>query len=280
VASDIRPSPIAGTWYDGNPKILAGKVDAYLRNAILPELEGRVVAVISPHAGHQYSGTTAGYAFATVKDQAPDLVAVVSPMHHPYPQRLLTTGHDAYSTPLGEIEVERNAVEEINKLLLDSLGFGLTPIQFDPEHSLEIVLPFLQQALKKDFHLIPIMLRDQTPTISEAVGHALARVLGGQNALLVASSDLSHFYDEDEARSFDDEMLKQIAEFSPQGVFKVEMEGKGFACGVGAIAAVMWAAKDLGANQVKVLHHSTSGEVTDDYQRVVGYGAAAILKTA
>lgn len=280
MASDIRPSPIAGTWYDGNPKILAGKVDAYLRNAILPELEGRVVAVISPHAGHQYSGTTAGYAFATVKDQAPDLVAVVSPMHHPYPQRLLTTGHDAYSTPLGEIEVERNAVEEINKLLLDSLGFGLTPIQFDPEHSLEIVLPFLQQALKKDFHLIPIMLRDQTPTISEAVGHALARVLGGQNALLVASSDLSHFYDEDEARSFDDEMLKQIAEFSPQGVFKVEMEGKGFACGVGAIAAVMWAAKDLGANQVKVLHHSTSGEVTDDYQRVVGYGAAAILKTA
>lgn len=279
MASHMRPSPIAGTWYEGNPKTLANSVDAFIRDAKLPALDGRVIAVISPHAGHQYSGATAGYAFATVQDQSPDIVAVVSPMHHPYPQPILTTGHDAYSTPLGGIEVDRERVNEMHALLQDELGFGLTPIQFDPEHSLEIVLPFLQRALKKEFMLIPIMVREQSSLISESVGHTLARVLAGQNSLLVASSDLSHFYNEGEADIFDEEILARMAEFSPERFFQAEREGKGFACGLGAIAAVMWAARDLGADQVKVLHHSTSGQVTGDFQRVVGYGAAAILKT-
>src|SRR5687768_17554372 len=99
---DVRPSPIAGSWYEGDPVILARIVDGYLDDAQLPELDGDVIAVIAPHAGHQYSGAVAGYAFDALRalrhaQDGPSLVAVIAPMHHPYSQPLITSAHDAYS---------------------------------------------------------------------------------------------------------------------------------------------------------------------------------------
>ncbi len=110
------------------------------------------------------------------------------------------------------------------------------------------------------------------------LGIALAEVLYGKNALLVASTDLSHYYPQKQADLFDGEMLKQIESLSPENVFKAEVESKGFACGLGALTAVLWAARDLGADTVKILRHATSGDVTGDYTSVVGYGAAVVLK--
>jgi len=275
---DVRPSPIAGTWYEGRPKALAAEIDRYLEQAELPELPGEVIAVVAPHAGHRYSGAVAGYAFAAVRGRAPDLVAVISPMHHPYFEPLLVTAHAAYATPLGEIPVDKQAVTELDAVLVKELGFGLSPVTRDPEHSLEIELPFLQRALAGDFKLLPVMVHEQSPKVSEKLGKALALVLKERNALLVASTDLSHFYTQDEANTYDAEMLRQIEAFSPEGIFKAERSGKGFACGFAAVAAVLWAARELGADTVKVLHHATSGDVTGDYSSVVGYGAAVVLK--
>jgi len=275
---DVRPSPIAGTWYEGRPKALAAEIDRYLEQAELPELPGEVIAVVAPHAGHRYSGAVAGYAFAAVRGRAPDLVAVISPMHHPYFEPLLVTAHAAYATPLGEIPVDKQAVTELDAVLVKELGFGLSPVTRDPEHSLEIELPFLQRTLASQFKLLPVMVREQSPKVSEKLGKALALVLKERNALLVASTDLSHFYIQDEANTYDAEMLRQIEAFSPEGIFKAERSGKGFACGFAAVAAVLWAARELGADTVKVLHHATSGDVTGDYSSVVGYGAAVVLK--
>jgi len=275
---DVRPSPIAGTWYEGRPKALAAEIDRYLEQAELPELPGEVIAVVAPHAGHRYSGAVAGYAFAAVRGRAPDLVAVISPMHHPYFEPLLVTAHAAYATPLGEIPVDKQAVAELDAVLVKELGFGLSPVTRDPEHSLEIELPFLQRTLAGDFKLLPVMVHEQSPKVSEKLGKALALVLKERNALLVASTDLSHFYIQDEANTYDAEMLRQIEAFSPEGIFKAERSGKGFACGFAAVAAVLWAARELGADTVKVLHHATSGDVTGDYSSVVGYGAAVVLK--
>src|ERR1041384_1647500 len=100
---DIRPSPIAGQWYEGDPKILAETIDQYLDDAEIPVLDGDVLGVIAPHAGHQYSGAVAGYAFAALRGLHPDMVVVAGPMHRPFAEPLLTTTHDAYSTPLGHI---------------------------------------------------------------------------------------------------------------------------------------------------------------------------------
>ena len=275
----IRPSPIAGTWYEGNPKALARAVDLYLDQAELPELPGEVIAVIAPHAGHIYSGPVAGYAFAAVRGQTPDLVAVLSPMHQPYFESLLTTAHSAYETPLGPVPVDTEVVTALDSRLKECLGYGLTPVAYDREHSLEIELPFLQCALNGDFKLLPIMVRAQSAKVLQQLGSALAEILRGENALLVASTDLSHFYTQKEAVSFDTEMLRRIESFSPEDVFYAEEENKGYACGLGALTAVLWAAKDLGGDMVKVLRHATSGDVTGDYSSVVGYGAAVVMRT-
>ena len=122
------------------------------------------------------------------------------------------------------------------------------------------------------------MMRDQSAHVARTLGEALAKVLADRPALLVASTDLSHFYPQEEANNLDDEMLHQVEAFDPDGVLRVEEEGKGFACGRSALAAVLWAAKALGANQVQVLRHATSGDVTGDYSEVVGYAAAVITK--
>ena len=281
---DVRPSPIAGQWYPADPRRLASQVDQYMDAAHLPEVGGEVVAVMAPHAGHLYSGPVAGYAFAALRGLSPELVAVVSPMHYPYAEPLITTAHPAYATPLGQIPVNHQALQTLDGYLRQSLGTGLAFVARDPEHSLEIELPFLQRALAAPFSLLPIMVRDQDEHTAKCLGQALARLfledpdLAGKKALLVASTDLSHFYSQKVANQLDAEMLRRVEAFDPAGVIQVEIEGKGFACGRGALAAVLWAAKELGADRAEVLHHATSGDVTGDYDRVVGYGAAVFTR--
>jgi MEMO1 family protein len=278
VQLDVRPSPIAGQWYPGDSKRLAASVDHYIQEAKLPELKGQVVAIVAPHAGHIYSGPVAGYAFAALQGIKPDLVAVISPMHDYYSEPFLTTAHQAYQTPLGAILVDVEAVQILNELLIKELGYGLTRIRRDHEHSLEIELPFLQRAIESEFKLLPVMVRDQGRRGTHALGRCLAKTLEGRNTLLVASTDLSHFYPQELANILDAEMLRCIESFDPEAVIQAEEQGRGFACGRGALAAVLWAAKELGANSVMILNHATSGDITGDTSQVVGYGAAVVLR--
>jgi AmmeMemoRadiSam system protein B len=276
---DLRPSPIAGQWYEGNPKALSRNVDELLDQAKLPDLKGDILGVVAPHAGHSYSGAVAAHAFAALRGRTFDLVAVIAPMHHPYYEPLITTSHEAYATPLGAVPVDRAALNELDVILKSELDFGLSPVSRDREHSLEIELPFLQRALAGEWKFLPVMVRSQESQVAHGLGKALAQVLSGKNFILVASTDLSHFYDQQTAAVLDKTMLHQIESFSPEGIFEAERQGKGFACGHAAVAAVLWAARDLGADTVKILSRATSGDVTGDYASVVGYGAAAILKS-
>ena len=271
---DLRPSPIAGTWYPANPKSLSASIDEYLINVNLPKIHGQVIGVIAPHAGYRYSGAVAAYAFATLRGLTPDLVVVLSPFHNYHSHPLLTTKHQAYSTPLGTIEVDQTALSELQ----NHLNIPITPISNDKEHSLEIELPFLERVLKNDFKLLPIMIRAQEEFVAQQLGEVLAQTLKDKNALLVASTDLSHFYEQQTANQLDREMLQRFTTLKPSSIFEAERLGKGFACGHAAVAAVEWAAQGLGANHVQVLKHATSGDVTGDHSSVVGYGAAVILK--
>jgi len=272
---NLRPSPIAGAWYEANPKILAANIDSYLNNAQLPEINGEVIAVIAPHAGHIYSGHVAAYAFAALRGLSPDLVVVLSPFHNLASVPLMTTAHAAYSTPLGNIEVDSSALEELR----DSLEIPITPVANDKEHSLEIELPFLQRVLPSGFKLLPVMIRAQESHVAQKLGGALVKILKDKNAIIVASTDLSHFYDQQTAFTLDHEMLKRFASFDPESIFEAEAHGKGFACGHAAVAAMLYAARALGANKVQTLKYATSGDVTGDHSSVVGYGAAVVLKS-
>lgn len=277
--ADVRPSPIAGTWYSGDSARLRRQMLRFLDDAVLPALPGAVLGLIAPHAGHRYSGRTAGHAFAAVRGATPELVILVSPMHQPAPGTVLTTAHKAYATPLGEVPVDGEALEQLAGRMEDqSLPFSA--VAYDGEHALEIELPFLQTALGAPFQLLPIMLRYTSAKLARQLGTALAEVARDRRALLVASTDLSHFYPLETARRLDGEMLRRMESLDPDAVLEAERSGAAYACGAPAVAAVMWAAKALGADSLQVLHYSTSADETGDEASVVGYGAAALIQTA
>ena len=276
----VRPSPIAGTWYSANPTQLRHTIETYIKEADNPALPGEVLALVAPHAGYVYSGGVAGHAFKTVKGRHFDCVCVVSPMHQYYPQPLLTSAHTAYHTPLGEIPLAAAELGQINAALVKKIGQGLTPVSHDQEHALEIELPFLQVALDGDFSLIPIMLRDQSRQVAIALGEVLADVLDPGTCLIVASSDLSHFYPQAEANQLDNRVLDALVNFSPEGLFDLKDQGQGQACGLSPIAAALWASAAWGATDVTLLKYDTSASTTGDTSSVVGYGAAAITRPA
>lgn len=278
--SEARPSSIAGTWYEGQPQRLAASIDSYLNRAKNKPIQGKIIGLIAPHAGHRYSGPVAAHAFAAARGLSPRLVAVIAPMHHPYPYPLITTAHAFYRTPLGDIPVAQPLLEALSKKLEQTLGFGLTPLANDPEHSLEIELPFLQRTLSAPFELIPLMLRQQDKHTARILGQTLVELLHAEDCLLVASTDLSHFYDQKTANQLDSAMLQAAQTFNPDHLFDIERNGKGEACGLGALAATLWAAQTLGANTVKILNYATSGDTSGDYERVVGYGAGVITLSA
>jgi len=273
---DTRPSPIAGQWYPGSARELGILVDRFLEDAPDTPVSGEIVGLVAPHAGYMYSGRIAAHAFRLVKGMHFDRVIVVSPMHQVFDAPTLTTAHQSYWTPLGTVPVDHDALELLGTKV------SLTAVRKDPEHSLEIELPFLQRSLDGPFSLIPIMLRDQSYQVAHALGSALAELVGesGVKTLLVASSDLSHFYQQSRAEQLDRVMLDAIADFDPRRVIQVEDEGRAFACGRVAIATVLVAAKALGADRVQITGYGTSADASGDTLRVVGYGAAAVYKSS
>lgn len=286
---DVRPSPIAGRWYPGQPAELAASVDAFLEAAEAglaqslgprPAPPGDVIGLLAPHAAHPYSGGVAARAFRAARGRAVDVVALLSPSHYHADGPLLTSAHAAYATPLGAVPVDQTGLAKLRAALAQSLDTlpaeVLCALRHDREHAIEIELPFLQRILAPGFQLLPLMLRDQGERLARALGAALAQVLRGRRALVVASSDLSHHYPQRLALALDRAILEPVAAFDPAGVLAAQAEERGQACGAGAIAAGLWAARALGATHIQIVGHATSGDATGDYAAVVGYAAAVL----
>lgn len=268
---DIRPSALAGMWYPSDPAELRTLVESYLDQARPAQPAGRIIGLLVPHAGLRYSGLVAAHAFSLLRDLSPDVVAVLCPYHRPPPSAyaypVATTSHNAYATPLGSVDVDQTSVEQL------AASVEIARVPHDGEHALEIELPFLQVVLEQPFTLLPLMLIDQSATFARHLAQALAAALNERSALLIASSDLSHFFAQSQANTLDQLTLDAIRDYDPQQVIDTgQSPGEG-ACGRGAIATVMWAAQALGADQATVLHYATSGDTSGDYTRVVGYAA-------
>jgi len=254
-----RPSPIAGTWYTSEAAALSYQIDTFVTDAKITEedIHGKVIGLVAPHAGYRFSGRTAGYAYKTIKDEKRDLAVVLSPFHQYFSGDLVTTVHQAYSTPLGEVPVDIDALIELEEMLKKS-NIPIHQVSNDPEHSLEIQLPFLQQALSADFKLLPLMVRSHDAHILKRTAEALFEVVKDRSFVIIASTDLSHFYPLDIAEVMDAEMLKQIKEMSPEGVLSAEKEGIASACGASAVSMMLWLTKKMGATKAHILNYSTS----------------------
>ncbi len=272
-ARDVRRSPIAGSWYPGTPETLARDVDRYLAQVPAQTLPGALVGLIVPHAGYMYSGPVAAHAYKLVEGRSFDTVAVVSPSHRAYYRDNAITEKRYYWTPLGTVPVDEGLVGELAR------HAPVTRVPQDQEHALEIQLPFLQRTLAEGWTLLPIMMgADHSLAACRVLGAGLAAVLQDRRALLVASTDLSHFHHETTAHRLDQVVLDRVNAFDPAGLAEALAANRCEACGGGPTVAVMLAAQALGATEARVLRYATSADVTGDRSNVVGYMAAAITR--
>ncbi len=270
---DVRPSPIAGTWYPGTPEDLAATVDRFLAGVPEQRIEGHIFGLVAPHAGYPYSGQVAAYAYRLLQGRQEKRVVVLSPCHAPYPGRFVVTAMRYYATPLGLVEVDRNTVARLAEHV------PITYLDYDEEHSLEIQLPFLQRILG-DFLLVPVMLRDQTWEDCQELAEALDRVLGGERPLLVASTDLCHAYSYEQVRSSDAATLAALERGEARDFWETAVRLHG-ACGYGPVTTVLLVARRWGAERVVLLYSTNSGDVTGQRAGyVVGYAAAALVGPA
>jgi len=270
----VRRSVIAGTWYPDQPEKLRGTVNGFLSNVEPQPIGEEVVGLIAPHAGYSYSGQTAAYAYRQVKGLSYDVVAIVSPVHRMSLGRFAVTSAAAYETPLGLVKLDGEllgALEE--KVRLNRVGR-------DGEHSLEIQLPFLQVALG-DFRLLPVMIGQSSFEAGEELGTALVEVLRDKKALVVASTDLHHIENYDEVVRRDKVVVDAIASFDMARIKEVLSPWDCSVCGRIPVYAMLTAARALGADKVRILHHTNSGDVTGiraPGQYTVGYLAATVYR--
>ena len=272
-----RKPAVAGQFYPGDPVALSRQITGFFKNANKEPVLGDIVALISPHAGYMYSGQVAAHAFKLLEGLSFETVVVISPSHMvPFRGASVYNG-GAYETPLGKIPVDTAVAGAIadagDKVSLSATGHAL--MGGGGEHSLEVELPFLQLVLG-NFKLVPIVMGDQDWATCQALGQALAKSLEGKRALIVASTDLSHFHPYDEAVRLDNVVMGNVDSFDPKGLFSDLAEGNCEACGGGPMIAAMLAGKTLGADKSKVLKYANSGDVTGDRSSVVGYMAAVI----
>lgn len=269
----IRESVIAGTWYPGNPEKLRKAVLEYLAKASVTSLSGRLVGLVAPHAGYIYSGPVAAYAYKLLEGKPVKKVLIMAPSHRAYFNGASVDDVAGYRTPLGVVPVDRALAQ---KLMAHEDLFSHVPQAHAQEHSLEIQLPFLQVVLGA-FHMIPVLVGDVTLDGCRRLAQVVAETVRDDEVLLVASTDLSHYYPYQDAKNLDASVIEKVDGYDPEGLFEALRRRECEACGGGPLVTTLLAARELGATKARVLHYANSGDVTGDLRGVVGYMAAAII---
>ena len=271
----------AGTFYPERPRELEQTIRRYLAQVEPTEQTTDLLGLICPHAGYLYSGQTAAHGYGRLRDalargQSYELVVVLSPAHFAGIGRFMLTDASVYQTPLGDIPLDRSAVQALeNELSIQRIGF-------DSEHAIEVQLPFLQIVLD-DFMLLPLMIGAPSLSAGEELGQALSKILADRKALIVASSDLHHIANYAEVSRRDAQVVDAIASMDMAVIKRVLASRNCSVCGRVAIVAMLTAVVAAGANRVDVLHYTNSGDVTGNRvpgQYTVGYMAAAALREA
>jgi AmmeMemoRadiSam system protein B len=272
--SPVRPAAVAGSWYPGTAAAIAREVDGYLGAAPPSAPAGRLVGLIAPHAGLRYSGPVAAHAYGLLRGAAGLTAVLVGPSHRAAFPGCAVWAAGAFETPLGPVPIDA----ELAALLLDE-GDGVVedPRPHRGEHSLEMQLPFLKHVLS-DVRIVPVLMGSQRRDEVDALAARLASALAGRpQALLVASSDLSHYHPAAIANRLDALVVGDVERFDPDALMARLERSHEHACGGGPIVAVMRAARALGATRTRVLRYADSGDAGErDKSRVVGYLAAAL----
>ncbi len=277
----------AGKWYPADAAKLRAAVEAYLTQADAEPLSGRLLAVIVPHAGYVYSGAVAGYAFRAMQAAgcAGYTLVVIGDTHSGHGSAdLAVWAAGTFETPLGSLPVDEQVAQA---LLAADKRIEFDRNAFESEHPVENQLPFIQMACP-NARIVPIVIRRPSLENAQLLAQALVQALGQHPALIVASTDLSHYYPYEQARQIDQVALQAITSLDPQTVVDSPKRCTelGIAnepltmCSQGAVMTAMIAARQMGANQATVLYYANSGDTpVGDRSQVVGYGAVALWQS-
>ena len=280
----IRRPTQAGAFYEGDAESLKAQIESCFLHRFgsgkLPKVEKRslqsVVGLVCPHAGYMYSGPVAANAYYELAlDGKPDTVVVLGPNHTGYGSALALMDEGVWRTPLGDVEVDgevaREIVQETRLVDVDELAHR-------HEHSIEVQLPFLQYLYGNEFKFVPVCFQLQDLASAEEVGNALVEVLAERNAVIIASSDFTHYESQTNASRKDNAALKAVEAMDAKQFLSIVETENVTACGYGPIATVITAAKGLLAKEAKLLRYKTSGDITGDTSSVVGYAAVSFKK--
>ncbi len=262
---------MAGSWYSGRPDVLAQDIDRTL-DRVDEVVDGDIVGLVVPHAGLVYSGPVAAFAYKAVVGRSYDVIVLVGPSHYVGFEGVAIQRTGCFETPLGPVpisEVDAEAIAAASPVVHDR------PAAHAREHSLEMQLPFLQRVLP-DTPIVPLVMGHQTPATISGLADAMVEALSTRHALLVASSDLSHFRDAQDAARLDGVVVDAINRFDPETLARALAKFPDHACGGGPILTVMFAARGLGAADARVMKYADSGDISGDKSSVVGYLAAVL----
>ncbi len=260
----VQKPNVAGMFYPDDPYTLKREINHFLGQAT-GAANGRIKAVIAPHAGYIYSGPVAANAYHALEAIVPDVrrVVLLAPSHRYAFPGVATTRVDAFETPLGTVPVDKRAVDAI----VDLPQVEIVDQAFVGEHALEVHLPFLETVLN-DFGIVPLIVGDAAP---RQVADVLDRLWGGDETLIVVSSDLSHYLDYETARARDELTAEHIEHLEAERIRGED------ACGARPVNGLLLAAREHGL-KANVLDLRNSGDTAGDKDRVVGYGAFAFTE--
>lgn len=265
----IRPPAVSGRFYPSDAKKLAVEIEKY-SSGVDKKLFAR--GCVAPHAGYMYSGHVAGAVYSAI--EIPSRCILLGPRHFPGGEAMAVISEGSWRTPFGDAEIDAELATELKNacplLREDQVAHGR-------EHSLEVQIPFLQK-LAKNLRFVPVVLATQRYAELESLGHAVAQVIAAQRepVLLIASTDMNHYESDAITRVKDNKAIERVLALDPRGLFDtVRSEGISM-CGYGATVATLVAMSDLGAKNAELIRYATSGDVTGDWDEVVGYAGIVI----
>lgn len=273
----VRKPAVAGSFYPASKDALLQMIESCFMHSYGPQkkpptdnVDGKIIGMVCPHAGYMYSGPVAAHSYYAASSMDIDLVIMIGPNHYGIGSGVATMKEGVWETPLGLVNVDSNAAESVAKV---SGIVDFDDAAHSEDHCLEVQLPMLQY-IYKQFRILPIIMWMQDKETAVDVGKAVAEIIkDGKNVLLIASSDFTHYEPNEEAHRKDNELIKTILELDVNKYYAVLRRLEVSACGYGAIASVMIAAKTLGAKRGELLKYATSGDVAGKKDSVVGYGS-------
>ena len=277
---EVRTPAVSGTFYPDDQKELKSLIHDCFTHTIGPgktpptDSDQKIYGVICPHAGFVYSGPVACHSFYSISSSTSKLAIITGPNHYGIGQSIASMVDASWKTPLGLMEVDSESALELRDILnileLDSFSHS-------KEHSIEMQVPMLQETFSHDMKILPVSLINQEQKTATKVGSAIAKIAQKKDALLIGSSDFTHYEENEFAHRQDLALIEPILKLDVDEFYKILYERKVTACGFGAIASTMTACKELGATEGKLLKYATSGDVSGDKSYVVGYGSIIFI---